>query len=49
MVHQGQHFDFVEDSCMMKFYENAEQGVPETYNFSVIRVNYPWKIKPNFS
>jgi len=36
MVHQRQHFDFVEDSCIMEFYENVEQGVPKTYNFSVI-------------
>jgi len=40
MVHQGQDFDFVEDSCMMKFYKSVRQGVPKTYNFSVIRVNY---------
>jgi len=40
MVHQGQHFDFVEDSCTKKFYESVEQDVPKTYNCSVITVKY---------
>jgi hypothetical protein len=41
MVHQGQHFDFVEDSCIMEFYESVEQGVPKTHNFSVITPHLP--------